>query len=100
MSGSLPGHTTATTTTSTIYRHHTATTTRQHHHHHHHHPFTTHPYCSKVLEGSAAFGRLEELADRRANKSGNNERPPARQNENKRSALSSLPRRVFVPGEL
>ena len=53
-----------------------------------------------MLEGSAAFGRLEELADRRANKSGNNERPPARQNENKRSALSSLPRRVFVPGEL
>jgi len=58
-----------------------------------------------VLEGSAAFGRLEELAARRANKSdgksaGSNERAPARQNENERSALSSLPRRVFVPGEL
>jgi hypothetical protein len=54
-----------------------------------------------VLEGSAAFGRLEELATRRAsNKSGNNERTPARQNENEPSALSSLPRRVFVPGEL
>ena len=96
-------HTTATTTTSTIYRHHTATTTTT--------TITTTtttpsaplhhtPYYSKVLEGSAAFGRLEELADRRANKSGNNERAPARQNENKRSALSSLPRRVFVPGEL